>query len=64
MKTAVEIREFSTEKKYSYPSNMGGLFTIKFVKYYNQIYYFNIINKDFERELTLTQLTIKLVKEI
>ncbi|GEM_PF-4052405 len=64
MNTDFIIRQFSVKKKYTYPSNMGGLFTIKFVKYNNEIYNFNILNMDFERELTLTQLTIKLVKEI
>lgn len=64
MENTATIRKFSDEKKYSYPSGMGGSFTIKFIKYDSGYYHFKITNPDFEREIKLTQLTINQVKEI
>ncbi|HFK5512769.1 TPA: hypothetical protein ACGZ9U_003717, partial [Elizabethkingia anophelis] len=58
------IRNFSTDKIYTYPNGSNHYLTLKFIKYENGYYYFFINNTETCEELKLTQLTIKLVTEI
>jgi hypothetical protein len=51
---AKEVK-YSITKTYITDSGLGGIFSLKFKKFENNLFYFQITNNGFERELRYTE---------